>query len=30
MKAKQSVDAEVAKSLKEAILQLHKEYERKK
>jgi len=30
MKAKQSVDAEVAKSLKAAILKLHKEYERKK
>lgn len=30
MKAKQSVDAEVTKSLKEAILKLHKEYERKK
>ena len=30
MKAKQTVDAETAKSLKDAILKLHKEYERKK
>jgi nickel superoxide dismutase len=30
MKTKQSVDTDVAKSLKEAILKLHKEYERKK
>ena len=30
MKAKQTVDADTAKSLKDAILKLHKEYERKK
>ncbi|MDG1137938.1 MAG: superoxide dismutase [Ni] [Opitutales bacterium] len=30
MKTKQSVEAEAAKSLKEAILKLHEEYERKK